>query len=61
MTAINNKGNTPIQCNGKETVPESYTELEIENLATGSTTDSDNQYDSLAHQDNYINVNMNFP
>lgn len=33
-----------------------YSELNVGDIARGGTTDAENQYDALKHQDNYINM-----
>lgn len=36
-----------------------YSELNVGAIATGGTTDTENQYDALKHHDNYINMKCN--
>lgn len=52
----NNRNTVTNRTTGHRNQTGAYSELNVGNIATGGTTDTENQYDALKHQVNYINM-----
>lgn len=55
-TYSNNRNTVTNKTTGHRNQIEAYSELNVEDIATGGATDAENQYDALKHHDNYINM-----